>query len=125
MRLRAVVACGILGCALACGGGGGDAGEAGVVITIPDGHRLGGTASGIAGQLVLVEATAGRVELSGDGPFWFATRLPFGTPYTVAVSGTVPSDRFCSVSNATGTMPRADVDTLLVTCRPLSPAGAD
>jgi hypothetical protein len=119
MKLRTWVGCGALALMAACGRSAEETGDAGVAVTIPDSYRLGGTATGVVGELELTEASAGRVRISHDGPFWFDTLVPIGTQYAVVVSA-LPPDRFCSISSATGIMPRADVASLLVACQPLA-----
>jgi len=102
---------------LACGGSPADEGGAGVTITMPSDHRLGGTATGIpAAGLSLVDAGAGQVTISQDGPFWFGTRLSMGAPYAVSLGGLVPG-KYCSLANAVGVMPPAEVATITVTCQ--------
>jgi hypothetical protein len=122
MRIRSIPISCLLLAALGCGGGPADGADAGVVITLPSGHRLGGTATGIpASGLTLIDAIAGRVTLAQDGPFWFERRLPTGAPYAVSIEGLVVPGRYCSLSNVAGTMPTADLSTIVVNCQVVVP----
>ncbi len=126
MRPHAIPFSCLLLAALGCGGGPADGGEAGVVITLPSGHRLGGTATGVppAPGLTLIDASAGRVTLLQDGPFWFEKRLPTGAPYAVSIEGLVVPGRYCSLTNVVGVMPTSDLPTIVVTCQVVgSPPG--
>jgi len=112
-----------LGCGAADTGHPDDSGTAGVTIIIPAGYRLGGNASDVPPGVILTEATAGQLVLPQYGEFWFPSLLAPGTQYAVSTSGSVPPGIYCSVANAVGTMPMADVSNLWVECRSI--AGGD
>lgn len=78
-------------------------------------YTIGGTISGLGGELVELQNNAGdNLSSTSDGTFTFATALTSGTAYSVTVL-TQPSSRTCVVSNGSGTV-SANVTNVSVTC---------
>ncbi|HEY7056794.1 MAG TPA: Calx-beta domain-containing protein [Vicinamibacterales bacterium] len=93
----------------------------------PQTFSVGGTVSGLAGTgLVLQQAGNGtEVKPVADGAFTFDTRLPSGAQYDVRVgSQPIGPIQVCSVTNGTGTVDRADVTNIEVTCITPPPQGS-
>jgi len=98
-------------------------------------HELGGTVTGLAGaqggSLVLVNG-ADRVELApaalpaGTAPAAVPQSFAFAKVAEDAKYGVVilsqPSDRRCEISNGNGTMLKANITNVQVTCTPVVPA---
>lgn len=76
---------------------------------------VGGTLSGLSGNVVLQNNGGDNLSLSSDGPFTFSTPVVQGAPYNVTVL-TQPSGQTCSVANGSGTMGGANVTNVAVTC---------
>ncbi len=84
--------------------------------TIPLGAQsLGGTVTGLAGTLVLVNNGGDPLSLGGDGHFEFPTLVTEHAPYAVTVQ-TQPAAQLCSVTNGSGTMGTAAVQDVQVVC---------
>jgi Tol biopolymer transport system component len=102
----------------ACGGDGGgnesvDAGSA-------DTYTIGGSVSGLVGDLTLQNNGGDELSLSQNGVFVFATALADGASYEVRVSDQ-PATQRCSVSDGSGTVAGADVTTVEVACEDKPP----
>jgi hypothetical protein len=95
-----------------CGGGGGYGGSSGGGATT---YTIGGTVSGLSGTLVLQDNGGDNRTLTLDGPFTFATALPYLAGYSVTVL-TKPVNQSCTVSNGTGAVGLANVTNIAVTC---------
>ncbi len=80
-------------------------------------YTVGGTASGLAGTLVLHDNGGDALTVTTNGPFTFAARLASGAPYDVSVA-TQPVNQLCTVQNGTGNVAAADVTNIVVTCAP-------
>jgi hypothetical protein len=93
-----------------CGGGG--YGSSGSSTT---NYSVGGTVSGLSGTLVLQDNGGDNKTITLDGPFTFATALPYLAGYNVTVL-TKPVSQSCTVSNGTGTIPLSNVTNIAVTC---------
>jgi len=79
-------------------------------------YTLGGTISGLTSAGLVLANNGDTVGVnSGASSFTFGTSLSAGTAYSVTVQ-TQPSGLTCSVHNASGTMPAADVTNVTVTC---------
>jgi alpha-tubulin suppressor-like RCC1 family protein len=81
-------------------------------------YTVGGSISGLTGNLTLLLNGANSLQVSGASQiFTFASTVPFNSQYAVSV-GTQPSGQICSVSSqtASGVMPAANVTTVQVTC---------
>ena len=81
------------------------------------GGTVSGLVSGYESNLVLKLNGSETVAVSADGTFAFSTALPVGTAYSVTVDAhpSVPP-RNCAVSNATGSVTKAGVTNVTVTC---------
>ena len=78
-------------------------------------YSVGGTVSGLTGNVVLQNNGYDTKTVTANGSFIFTTTLPEGSPYNVTVKSQ-PSGQVCNVINGTGTMPAANVTNVDVTC---------
>jgi hypothetical protein len=82
-------------------------------------YAVGGTVSGLGAtdSVVLQNNMGDDLTVSANGPFMFPTRLLDGHGYSVRVFGqpTGPSE-MCTVTNQTGSVAGADVNSVQVTC---------
>ena len=113
----------------ACGGGGGGGGSGSSgflpivsppVVSAPPppaaaSFTIGGTASGVAGTVVLRNNNKDDLKLTADGAFVFATGVVGGNPYAVTVAQQ-PEGQTCAVSAAHGTVASANVSDVRVVC---------
>ena len=114
------------------GGGGGSAGFGGFLPVVPpasppasppssppsvSSFAIGGTASGLAGTVVLRNNDTDDLTLTADGAFVFATRVVAGNPYAVTVAQQ-PVGQTCAVSAGQGTVSAStgDVSDVRVVC---------
>jgi hypothetical protein len=101
-------------------GGSGTIGSAnvtGVVVNCAtNSYTVGGTITGLAGSVVLQNGTD-TVTVSSSGSFAFPQPVPSGTAYNVVVL-TQPSSpsQVCTVTNGSGTVTAANVETVAVSC---------
>jgi hypothetical protein len=82
-------------------------------------YTLGGSVSGLtpgASGLQLSDG-AETLPVSANGNFQFVQKVAYGSGYAVSVA-TQPTGMTCSVTNATGTMPAANVTNVMVSCSP-------
>lgn len=82
-------------------------------------YTVGGTVSGLASgnSLVLQNNAADNLAISADGDFIFTTALPHGGAYAVTVlTQPVNPLQLCTVTNGTGTVSGANVNTVAVSC---------
>jgi hypothetical protein len=86
----------------------------------PSTYSIGGTVSGLAGQLVLRNGSE-NLTVTANGAFTFATRVTSGTSYAVTV-GSQPAGQNCTVTNGTGTVGQANVTNVNVSCTTTSAA---
>jgi hypothetical protein len=82
-------------------------------------YSIGGTVSGLTGDVTLQNNGADDLMISADGAFTFATVLDDGSDYDVTVA-TQPAGQECTVTNGSGTLDGADVSNVDVTCVDLS-----
>ena len=90
-----------------------------VVNCATDTYTIGGTIAGLAaGNSVTLTNNGGdALVVSADGSFTFATPLDDGAAYAAAVSVQPTSpNQTCSVANGAGTVDRANVTNVSVTC---------
>jgi hypothetical protein len=92
----------------------------GIHITIgqappPSDYSVGGTVSGLNGNLILRNNAGDDLALNTDGNFTFATLLADLSPYLVTVSSQ-PTGQTCSVSNGNGSIAGANVTNVAVNC---------
>jgi hypothetical protein len=85
-------------------------------------YSIGGSVAGLAGTVVLEDNGSDDLSVSATGPFTFASPLGNGSAYSVTVK-TNPSGQTCTVTNAAGTVPAANVTNVSVSCA-TTPAGA-
>jgi len=78
-------------------------------------YTVGGTVSGLSGQLQLQLNGADTQTVTGNGTFTFATPAAEGSPYNVTVL-TQPAIQTCMVANGSGTLPAHNVTTVGVSC---------
>ena len=77
-------------------------------------YTLGGTVTGLNGQLTLANASS-LVTVSSSGAFQFGAPLPSGSAYQVTVSQQ-PALQVCSVANGTGSIGATNVSAVSVSC---------
>jgi hypothetical protein len=77
--------------------------------------QLGGTLTGLNGNLTLTNGSDSVTLTAGATAFTFPHRVPDGATYGVAVLAQ-PSGQNCTVSNGTAVMSGADVNNVQVTC---------
>jgi hypothetical protein len=99
----------LLGILSGCGGGGSE-----TTPPSPATHTVGGTASGLIGEVTLRINGSESLALTGNGNFVFPTPLAAGASYTVVVS-VQPLGPDCTVSNASG-VANANVTSVTVNC---------
>jgi len=81
-------------------------------------YTINGTVSGLQGSGLVLQNNGGDdVGVQTDGGFAFATKIPSGSGYSVAVT-TQPSGpaQSCSVQNGSGTVADRDIDNIVITC---------
>jgi hypothetical protein len=78
-------------------------------------YSVWGLASGLSGSVVLQNNNGDNVTVTSSGPFTFPSQLADGSPYSVTVL-TQPAGQGCSVANGTGTIARANITNVVVTC---------
>jgi 6-phosphogluconolactonase len=99
----------VAACMTACDGGGPGASK----------YSVGGTVMGLSGTGLVLQINAGdNLSISSNGPFTFGTGLLDGAAYSVSVA-TQPINpaQTCTVQNAMGTIDKANVANVSVTCR--------
>jgi sugar lactone lactonase YvrE len=103
----------------ACGGGGGGGGSGpGSGGGTPGGgttYTVGGTVAGLSGTVVLQNNGGNDLTLSANGGFTFTMPVATGRGYSVTVL-TQPAGQTCVIANGTGTVSRANVTGVTVTC---------
>ena len=91
-------------------------------------YTVGGTATGIRGEVVLLKNQADRLSVNQDGPFVFAEPLAQGAAFEVTIVST-PRRTACVVENGDGVVGDSDVLSVVLRCRswqhgpPISLAG--
>ncbi len=78
-------------------------------------YTVGGSVSGLSGNVVLQDNGGDTLHISGNGSFTFPTAVARGSPYSVSVL-TQPTGQSCSVSHGTGTVNLANVSDVSVSC---------
>ena len=81
-------------------------------------YTVGGTVTGLQGSGLVLHNSSGRdLTVTSSGTFTFTSGLNSGASYSVSVQ-TQPSNpvQTCNVANATGTISKANVTNVLVTC---------
>jgi hypothetical protein len=114
MRLHHAAVPAILILLSACGGGGGDDGGNNPPPPPPEEFTIGGTVSGLQGELVLQLNGANNLSISADGDFTFDESIVDGSDYDVTVLS-APRGLQCDVTNGSGTA-TADVSNVEIAC---------
>ncbi len=83
----------------------------------PAEFRVGGTVTGLAGNLTLQLNGQESLPRNADGPFSFETQLADKSDFTVAVTAQ-PQEQDCSVEGGTGKVAGADISSVQVRCAP-------
>lgn len=78
-------------------------------------YSVGGTVSGLSGDLTLQNNAGDDLDISAVGAFAFATPVVDGNDYAVTVSAQ-PTGQMCSVTNGNGTIASAAVTDVAVDC---------
>jgi 6-phosphogluconolactonase len=81
-------------------------------------YTVGGTVTGLQGTGLVLQNSSGKyLTVAASGSFTFATGLENGATYSVTVR-TPPSNptQTCTVTDGTGTIDKASVNNVLVTC---------
>ena len=76
---------------------------------------VGGTLSGLTGELVLQNNGGDNLTLNKDGSFTFATGLSSGSAYNVTVLQN-PEGELCTVSKGSGTVADANITNISIVC---------
>jgi sugar lactone lactonase YvrE len=84
-------------------------------------YTVGGVVTGLTGTVVLQDNNGDNLA-AANGAFTFATKVAYGSPYSVTVL-THPTGQGCSVANGTGTMGAANVANVTITCANLNQMG--
>ena len=93
-----------------CGGGGNsDTKDEAVTFTI------GGSVSGLSGEIVLQNNGEGELLLIANGVYTFSAQLSNATDYSVTIQ-TQPVGQICSVQNEIGIISSANVGNIVITC---------
>jgi alpha-tubulin suppressor-like RCC1 family protein len=86
----------------------------------PGTYIVGGTISGLSGNIVLEDKGTDSLPLRANGSFTFPTFLSDGSDYRVTVA-TQPAGQICTVSNGTGIINGSNVTDVAVTCTFIPP----
>lgn len=79
-------------------------------------YTLGGTVSGLAGALQLRNNSSDVVMVSANGAFTFPSALFDKAAFQVVLGNTQPDGQTCTVAHAAGTIQKANVASVQVTC---------
>ena len=103
-------------CSVRGGSGSASANVTTVQVACTSTHQIGGTVTGLTGNLTLLNQGGDSLSVSSNGPFAFATRVLGGAAYAVTV-GAQPAGQRCSIARGSGTA-TADVADVAVQCAP-------
>ncbi len=78
-------------------------------------YKVGGSVTGLTGNLVLQNNGGDDVTVSANGSFEFATPVAIGASYAVTVK-TQPANLFCSVTSGTGTITNSAINSVSISC---------
>src|SRR5262252_1011775 len=102
-----------------CGGGAGGYGSSGSGGGGGGGptYSIGGMVTGLgsSGTLVLQDNGGDNLTITADGPFTFATALPYLAGYDVTVLNK-PATKSCSVGSGTGIVPFGNITNVTISC---------
>jgi hypothetical protein len=81
-------------------------------------YMIGGTIRGLSGKVTLQNNGGDDLDVTSNGTFAFATSVPSGATYSVAVNvqPASPISQTCAVANGSGVVGGADVTSVVVTC---------
>jgi sugar lactone lactonase YvrE len=85
------------------------------VVCSKDAYNIGGSISGLTGSVVLQDNNGDNLTVTSNGSFTFATKVAYGSPYSVSVT-MQPTGQICSVSTGAGTVSTSNVSNVTVTC---------
>jgi len=71
--------------------------------------------SGLSGTVILQNNATDNLPISSDGSFTFAQKIAYGGSYAVTIL-TQPSNKFCKVVNASGSISGSDIADVIVNC---------
>lgn len=77
-------------------------------------YRIGGSVSGLSGNLMLSNAGE-NLSITSNGPFAFSTQVAHGASYSISIQSQ-PAGQVCVVANANGHVNAADVTNISVAC---------
>ncbi len=83
----------------------------------PAKYRVGGTVTGLSGNLTLQLNGQENLSRDANGPFSFETQLVNASDFAVTVA-TPPAEQDCTVEGGTGKVAGANVDSVRVSCAP-------
>lgn len=78
-------------------------------------YTIGGTITGLKGNVILQNNGGDNLSRNADGSFTFTTPVPYGGTYNVTVL-TQPNGQTCTVSNGSGVVGTSNVTDIVVTC---------
>jgi len=78
-------------------------------------YAIGGTVQGMKGVLTLQNSNGAQLSIASDGAFAFEMPMVSSARYNVTIA-VRPRDQICRVSNGSGTVGKADVRDVVVTC---------
>jgi hypothetical protein len=84
---------------------------------VPPTFSIGGTVAGLAGPLVLQNSNGTHIRVMKNGSFSFDVPMVPSALYNVMVA-VPPKGQICMVANGSGTVARADIRDVSVTCHP-------
>jgi 6-phosphogluconolactonase (cycloisomerase 2 family) len=80
-------------------------------------HTIGGTVTGLSGNMVLQDNGADDLTVSVNGPFTFPTAVADNTTYDVTLHSLQFPEQACTITGGSGTA-TANVTTVVVNCTP-------
>jgi len=86
-----------------------------IVTCSTNNYTIGGSISGLTGQLKLQNNDSELLSVTSNGNFKFTKPISQGSSYAVTIK-TQPANQTCSVSNGSGPVGSMDITTVLVTC---------
>ncbi len=78
-------------------------------------YTIGGTVSGLSGNLVLKNNNGDDLSISANGSFAFSTQMPHSRSYNISIFSQ-PSGQICSITNGSGTINSVNVSNIQITC---------
>ena len=85
------------------------------VVCSTNAYSVGGNVNGLIGSVVLQDNNGDNLSVNANGAITFATKVAFGSPYSVTVL-TQPVGQSCSLASNTGTMGTTAVTNVAITC---------